>query len=591
MNIGGGSLKGNDGKAARKKLTNRISLVLGIFLVALIFISYTKEGNTPPVSAPTLSSRQEHSRNHLPKGRKGDHDGHGGHRGNGDHGPHGPHELMREHRGIDGMHKQHDLMKGKKNLLRNNRPDHNEGDHHKMKLMNKDERVEKRRNTIEHLKLKGDQKHYKDHRDEKHHVVAPPPEVEDSESGDDDNENDEIKEKQKTMEMFGLDENGLIDHHDGNIKKLLNKDYLTEEEKITLIQSGAVHLKNISGSRIGNENIRGTFCRLNWHIHKIDPASVPMFRDVVAKSPHCDKGSFTVSLSEALEAAQSYDEQNNYENSISPPTGFVFHESRCGSTLVANVLASVSPSENRVYSESSPAYTAITFCGEHFKKCTLEENAELFQNVVYLMGRTDLPDEEKRLFFKMQSATTKSISVFSAAFPDVPWIFVHRDPVQVMMSHLDIPQMKHANCLRTKHGGSTPQILKDLVKEKTPDKKVSSLSYEEYCAAHLATLCKSAYDEVLKQGNHNGVFANYEGLVDRLKDDILPNHFLLGDLGDEEIERIDKVSGKYSKGRNTNKQWVEDSEKKENRASEEIKNAAELFLGDLYRQMSEFNQD
>lgn len=151
--------------------------------------------------------------------------------------------------------------------------------------------------------------------------------------------------------------------------------------------------------------------------------------------------------------------------------------------------------------------------------------------------------------------------------------------------------MKHANCLRTKHGGSTPQILKDLVKEKTPDKKVSSLSYEEYCAAHLATLCKSAYDEVLKQGNHNGVFANYEGLVDRLKDDILPNHFLLGDLGDEEIERIDKVSGKYSKGRNTNKQWVEDSEKKENRASEEIKNAAELFLGDLYRQMSEFNQD
>lgn len=48
---------------------------------------------------------------------------------------------------------------------------------------------------------------------------------------------------------------------------------MTEEEKITLIQSGAVHLKNISGSRIGNENISGAFCRLNWHIHKIDPAS------------------------------------------------------------------------------------------------------------------------------------------------------------------------------------------------------------------------------------------------------------------------------------------------------------------------------
>lgn len=35
-----------------------------------------------------------------------------------------------------------------------------------------------------------------------------------------------------------------------------------------------------------------------------------------------------------------------------PPRGFVYHETRCGSTLVANMLAA--PSSNRVFSESKP---------------------------------------------------------------------------------------------------------------------------------------------------------------------------------------------------------------------------------------------
>ncbi|CAN0443494.1 unnamed protein product, partial [Hapterophycus canaliculatus] len=35
-----------------------------------------------------------------------------------------------------------------------------------------------------------------------------------------------------------------------------------------------------------------------------------------------------------------------------PPKGFVYHETRCGSTLVANMLAALPPS--RVFSESKP---------------------------------------------------------------------------------------------------------------------------------------------------------------------------------------------------------------------------------------------
>lgn len=43
-----------------------------------------------------------------------------------------------------------------------------------------------------------------------------------------------------------------------------------------------------------------------------------------------------------------------------PPRGFVYHETRCGSTLVANMLASLPPS--RVFSESKPPTQVCTLC-------------------------------------------------------------------------------------------------------------------------------------------------------------------------------------------------------------------------------------
>ena len=42
------------------------------------------------------------------------------------------------------------------------------------------------------------------------------------------------------------------------------------------------------------------------------------------------------------------------------PTGFIFHESRVGSTLVANMLASIPA--NLVYSEPHVPFSVITQC-------------------------------------------------------------------------------------------------------------------------------------------------------------------------------------------------------------------------------------
>ena len=73
------------------------------------------------------------------------------------------------------------------------------------------------------------------------------------------------------------------------------------------------------------------------------------------------------------------------------------------------------------------------------------------------------------MFFKVSSIGAKRINVMQTAFPSVPWLFVYRDPVQTMMSHLDPEKIgtvrggkfPKAVCLRTK--GRPPEDLIDLV--------------------------------------------------------------------------------------------------------------------------------
>ena len=174
-----------------------------------------------------------------------------------------------------------------------------------------------------------------------------------------------------------------------------------------------------------------------------------MFRDLVAKSPMCaedfeDNGSASgeneedipggriqVNLKEIVDMVREADEQQLYPTAKNLAlTGAVFHESRCGSTLVANSLIGMNPTKHRVYSESAPPISVLAMCGVNNEMCSLEQAAQVLRDVIFLMGRSDDAQEE-RFFFKIQSAGTLSLEVFRKAFPNTPWIFVYRDPVQV----------------------------------------------------------------------------------------------------------------------------------------------------------------
>lgn len=80
------------------------------------------------------------------------------------------------------------------------------------------------------------------------------------------------------------------------------------------------------------------------------------------------------------------------------PTGFVYHETRTGSTLVANMLGHV-PS-NLVTSENSLAEDPVRRCNQ----CTPRQRARLLGDILPLFGSTQ--GGHTHSFFKFQDSTT-----------------------------------------------------------------------------------------------------------------------------------------------------------------------------------------
>ena len=166
----------------------------------------------------------------------------------------------------------------------------------------------------------------------------------------------------------------------------------TTRDPLSLVASGHLNLIKLSGSA-GT----GTFCALKFDKHMQDPSTYPMFRDLV-KVSKCDSSSntYNIPLDDAVRAARDYDKEHSISSSL--PRGFVFHESRCGSTLAANSLA-VAADDHRVYSESAPVPTAVR-----------TGKVNTIRDVIYLMSRGP-GGEAAKTFFKFQSIMSLSMDL------------------------------------------------------------------------------------------------------------------------------------------------------------------------------------
>lgn len=112
------------------------------------------------------------------------------------------------------------------------------------------------------------------------------------------------------------------------------------------------------------------------------------------------------------------------------PNCFIFHTSRCGSTLLSQILST--NSENIVY----PEYEVLDdFIRLNQKMPIREENHEkLIKNLVRIMGQKRI-DGQKRLFIKLDSWHIFFAKFLRITFPKTPFIFLYRHPEAIIQSN------------------------------------------------------------------------------------------------------------------------------------------------------------
>jgi hypothetical protein len=254
------------------------------------------------------------------------------------------------------------------------------------------------------------------------------------------------------------------------------------------------------------------------------------------------------SLSEVIATSQIVDCVSN--------KAFIFHMSRCGSTLLCNMFKQI----NKTIVHSEP-WAPVHLC-ELYTDANREYIDLAFRASVEMLGRRRFPYQEN-MVIKWFSGLTHHLPAVNRAFPDVPRIYLYRDPVEVLMSNLqDADQGWIYNPTLTR------QTRQQTLEENTP------LENCAYALAYKSQAFIDNYDE-------RSLIVNYNQIGRELLE-LLVRHFKF-DLSPAEIDQMIKARECHSK--NINVKFAADTKEKQRNASPKLRSVAERIMGPVHEQL------
>ena len=248
------------------------------------------------------------------------------------------------------------------------------------------------------------------------------------------------------------------------------------------------------------------------------------------------------------------------------PAGFIFHMSRCGSTLVAQMLAALS--DSIVISEAAPLDAVVQLA----RGLSDDDAVRALRAMVLAFGRKR-SGQEQRYVVKLDCWHTLSLPLFRRAFPDVPWVFLYREPVEVLVSQL-----------RQRGMQTVPQYFPPGFYGIAADEPTTE---EDYCARVLAAVCRPiiARHETYGADSGAGLVLNYRELPGAVGSAILP-HFC---MTCSEAERDGMRRAAQQDAKTTNMPFTGDTDAKQRAATDNIRRAAVRHLGNIYRRLEVFS--
>lgn len=243
------------------------------------------------------------------------------------------------------------------------------------------------------------------------------------------------------------------------------------------------------------------------------------------------------------------------------PAGFIFHMSRCGSTLVSQMLAALP--RNIVISEAPPIDEILRLRFQDPQAAEQWRIARL-RWLVSVLGRQRHP-EQQHVFIKFDCWHALFLPLIRRAFPQVPWIFLYRDPVEVLVSHEN-------------HRGAQmiPGML-DPAMFGWDMATLGQMSMEEYGARVLAKICEAALAEI-RDGS--GKLVNYRQLPSIWP--ALMQHWKLN-FSPEEMGRM--LDAAKLNAKNPVLPFEDDTKEKNERATGKIRDLARQWLEPVYQEL------
>jgi hypothetical protein len=233
------------------------------------------------------------------------------------------------------------------------------------------------------------------------------------------------------------------------------------------------------------------------------------------------------------------------------PSGLVLHGSRSGSTLVARMLGSVPC--HLVLSEPPPVDQVLRLPARD------DDRVRWLRDVVSVLGR---PRAGQRGYvLKLDAWSTRSLGTLRSAFPGVPWVFLFREPVDVLASHL-----------RRRGAHMVPGALDPALFGFEP-REVERIPPEEYCARVLASIYRAA----LEHRDEAALFIDYSELPDAVADRILPAFGL--ECDEDELARMRQAAGLDAK--NPTLTFA----REELPATPELREAADRWVRPVYEEL------
>lgn len=188
-----------------------------------------------------------------------------------------------------------------------------------------------------------------------------------------------------------------------------------------------------------------------------------------------------------------------------PPTAFVFHVSRCGSTLLTQMLASL---PQCIVMSEPPVLDA--FFRLHHHSPSQSGGGQTLRRLVAALGQRRSA-AERHFFVKFDSWHVPWIPFIREVFPDTPFLFLYRHPGEVLASH---------------HRQRGPQMVPGLLDTsllKLDIVDVPASDFEGYSARMLKAIFQSALDLAADAALATGLMLlNYNQLPEAVWESLVP---------------------------------------------------------------------